>query len=185
MSDELQARIEALRAQGAWRIDPMRVAQLQALARKLAQQSAPVQALLRRKIEGGLAELASRLAQAGETPAPRPIVTRRAPVPPALAGLKEHLRAAPAKQELASVTRFRRVWSNTRAQERVLQAATQRPANAGPLNSHALVLESLALMPNDYLRHFVIYAETLLWLQDVAAQAPAPAKPRRSARARR
>jgi hypothetical protein len=40
-------------------------------------------------------------------------------------------------------------------------------------------------MPADYLRHFVSYAETLLWLQDVAAQAPAPAKPRRSAKARR
>jgi hypothetical protein len=185
MSTDLLARVEALRAQGAWRVDPMRVAQLQALARRLPQQGAAVQALLRRKIEGALDELAASMQQAAQQPAPRPIATRRISAPSALAALKEHLRGTPARQELASVTRFRRVWSNTRAQERVLQAWTQKPANAGPLNSHALVLESLELMPADYLRHFVSYAETLLWLQDVAAQAPAPAKPRRSAKARR
>ena len=68
MSTDLLARVEALRAQGAWRVDPMRVAQLQALARRLPQQGAAVQALLRRRIEGALDELAASMQQAAQQP---------------------------------------------------------------------------------------------------------------------
>jgi hypothetical protein len=88
------------------------------------------------------------------------------------------------------VSRFRRSWSAGRAQERVIAASLQKPANAGPLNSHALVLQSLELMqtlPGDYLRRFVAYAESLVWLEQVGATPPAAAEtkekaPRRSRR---
>jgi hypothetical protein len=82
------------------------------------------------------------------------------------------------RDELASVSRFRRSWSAGRAQERVFAASLQKPANAGPLNSHALVLQSLELMqalPGDYLRRFVAYAESLVWLEQVGAALPATA----------
>lgn len=80
--------------------------------------------------------------------------------------------------ELASARRFRRAWAATRAQDQVDSAVARRPAQAGPLNSHALVLESLALMRElspDYLRHFMAQVETLLWLDRARTAYPAAA----------
>uniref|UniRef100_UPI00184A79BC DUF2894 domain-containing protein n=1 Tax=Ramlibacter sp. TaxID=1917967 RepID=UPI00184A79BC len=105
-----------------------------------------------------------------------------------LARLNDAIRAAAAQGqrgtgELASVRRFRRAWSGTRAEERVVQAALQKPSNAGPLNSQVLVLQSLELMralPGDYLRRFVGHVEALLWLE--AAGTPAASRPKRQRR---
>jgi hypothetical protein len=58
----------------------------------------------------------------------------------------------------------------------VAQALDQAPKNAGPINSHMLVLRSLALMRDiapDYLNRFMSYVDTLLCLDP---DAPAPAK---------
>lgn len=82
----------------------------------------------------------------------------------------------PGTDELASARRFRRAWAATRVQDQVDSAVARRPAQAGPLNSHALVLESLALMRElspDYLRHFMAQVETLLWLERARVAYPA------------
>jgi hypothetical protein len=68
---------------------------------------------------------------------------------------------------------------------------SRRPANAGPLNSHNLVLQSLDMMrgvSTDYLRRFIAHVETLQWLEEAAAAAAreqARPKPARKARARK
>jgi hypothetical protein len=169
---ELQGRLDALGARGAARTDAMRLAQLRALYRRLAAQPEPVRALLQARLERGVAQLEQRQGATVSAAPIAPIRTapRRAPSPwPAL--------PQPAR-ELASALRFRRVWSNTRAQDSVALAAAQRPANAGPLNSQVLMLQSLDLMAQlspDYLRRFVAHAESLLWLQEAAGKRP-PAK---------
>jgi hypothetical protein len=94
-----------------------------------------------------------------------------------------------APRELASVRRFRTAWGRSRSQEQLQQALARKPAQAGPLNSHVLVLQALELMGElspDYLQHFLRHVESLQWLEQ-AREARSPAKPgkARSARLRR
>lgn len=181
----LPERLAALRGAGAARLDPARFHALEALARRLEGQPQPVRQLLERKLETGLAALAQRLA-------PAPIAVRAGkPTAGPLAQLIEHLRSATqARQqavppgeaqdphELPSARRFRQAWDGLRLLQQVDQAVAARPANAGPLNSHALVLQSLELMRGlspDYLRRFVSALETLQWLEQARDQLPRPA----------
>ncbi len=78
--------------------------------------------------------------------------------------LEQH--AAP-RVELKTIRRFRNTWSKLSAEKQLTQALEQAPKNAGPINSHMLVLRSLALMRDispDYLNRFMSYADTLLCL---------------------
>lgn len=78
-------------------------------------------------------------------------------------------------EELASVRRFRRAWEGMQLLDQVDQAVSRRPPNAGPLNSHMLVLQSLAMMrelSTDYLRRFVVSVETLQWLERAREKYP-------------
>lgn len=80
-------------------------------------------------------------------------------------------------EELSSVRRFRRAWGSHRALDQVDQAAARQPANPGPLNSHVLVLRSLALMRElspEYLRHFLDYVQGLQALESATANTKAP-----------
>lgn len=77
-----------------------------------------------------------------------------------------------ARPELKSIRYFRNTWSKISAEKQVSQALLQAPKNAGPINSHMLVLRALALMRDispDYLNRFMSYADTLLRL-DPATQ---------------
>jgi hypothetical protein len=155
--------------------------QQQALARRLADQSAPVQALLRARLEA-----AAPVQPTAPSVTPPAAETVRTAV--VQAGARQGTPAWPRPQhtsdELASAARFRRAWSRSRAQDSVAMAAAQRLPNAGPLNSHVLALQSLQLMhtlPGDYLRRFVAHVEALQWLQAVAPLVTAPArKPKRA-----
>jgi hypothetical protein len=72
------------------------------------------------------------------------------------------------RYELRSLRHFRNTWSQRSADRQVAQAVERAPANAGPLNSHMLVLRSLSAMRDmspDYLNRFVSYADTLLRLE--------------------
>ena len=92
-------------------------------------------------------------------------------------------------RELASVRRFRSAWSASRSQEQLEQALARKPAQAGPLNSHVLVLQALELMGElspDYLRHFLLHVDSLQWLEQAReARTPAKAAKVKVARARR
>ena len=115
----------------------------------------------------------------------------------ALKHLNEHIRAAaPAAPEggapvgeLASVRRFRSAWARSRGEEQLQQALARKPAQAGPLNSHVLMLQALELMGElspDYLRHFLLHVESLQWLEQAReVRTPVKADKAKPARARR
>lgn len=147
--------------------------QQQALARRLAGQREPVQALLRARLEAD--------AQPPAADAARTTAVQAQPRP----GVVPWPRVQHPNDELAGAARFRRAWSRSRAQDSVAMAAAQRPPNAGPLNSQVLALQSLQLMhrlPGDYLRHFVAHVEALQWLQAMAPLVTAPARKAKRAR---
>jgi hypothetical protein len=82
-----------------------------------------------------------------------------------------------AEVELRSVRQFRATWSRLSADRQLTLALQQAPRNPGPINSHMLVLRSLALMRDispDYLSRFVSYADTLLCLE--AGERPMPVR---------
>jgi hypothetical protein len=194
----LQASIAALRRDGAWRIDPARFRYLEVLAERLPGQPDAVGRLLEAKLGAALADYAARFAAQpvaavdlrvdDEASACVPFVQLnhyiRGLRPAAAAGAP--LGTADDPHELDSVRRFRRAWASGRTQDQLEQAVSRKPANAGPLNSHALVLESLALMAElstDYLRRFLGQVETLQWLERVAeAPRPSQGKARKTAR---
>lgn len=73
-----------------------------------------------------------------------------------------------ARPELKAIRNHRDTWSKLSVDKQVVQALQQAPKNAGPINSHMLVLRSLALMREispDYLNRFMSYADTLLSLE--------------------
>ena len=119
----------------------------------------------------------------------------------ALAGLVSQLqpRQSPATAldsptiDLKTVRESRATWARMSVDKQLALAMKQAPKNAGPINSHMLVLRSLAMMQAispDYLNHFVSYVDTLLLLEPDEKEAPAkrkkaaPAKAAKPAKAR-
>ena len=69
--------------------------------------------------------------------------------------------------ELKTVRESRATWARMSVDKQLALAMKQAPANAGPINSHMLVLRSLAMMQDispDYLSRMVSYVDTLLSL---------------------
>lgn len=193
----LQEQLAALRAQRAAQLDPASFRALEALARRIPGQPETVRRLLAQKLQAGLADYAARFVQGRqhEDPARVRPVSGAACLP--LAQLNDYLRTATAarhgtdesgeREELANVRRFRQAWVRGRALDQLEQAAARKPANAGPLNSHALVLQSLVLMRDlspDYLRRFLGYVESLQWLEQAREKYPR-ADPRQAQAARK
>lgn len=173
-----EAGLEEMRRDGRWRVDPARFRYLEALARRIPAQPEPLRRLLQARFEARLAEYTAHTSDAV------PVAARRATAKDAgspLAQLMQVLRKArpdPAVaaggDELASARRFREAWDAQRALEKLELALAHRPAQAGPLNSHALVLQSLELMRSAsprYLRQFVLHVESLQWLAAAQEQA--------------
>ena len=99
--------------------------------------------------------LRERLQQAWpeQAAAGSPTAGARTRAPSPLAQLNRDIAAtAPAGRELRSAQRFRDTWSRICAEDEVTQAVEQGPENAGPLNSHMLVLRTLALMRSTLLQ---------------------------------
>lgn len=69
--------------------------------------------------------------------------------------------------ELKTVRESRATWARMSVDKQLALAMKQAPINAGPINSHMLVLRSLAMMQEispDYLSRVVSYVDTLLFL---------------------
>lgn len=82
------------------------------------------------------------------------------------------------RRELKTTRYFRNTWSKLSVEKRVTQALRQAPKNAGPINSHSLVLRSLALMRDispDYLNQFTSYVDTLFCLDQWDQEKPVSA----------
>ena len=166
---------------------------LRALERRMASQPGPVQELLGARLPPDIAEATPAAAAPPRAmPAPSPLVQLNLAIRITQAARLATAPGEPAPDpdELASARRFRAAWDSGRTLDQVEQAIARKPAQAGPLNSHMLVLQSLSMMrelSTDYLRHFLVHVETLQWLEQAspvdAKGAAKPAKPARRPRA--
>lgn len=190
---DIQAQLDALRASGAADHDPVRFAYLEALSRRAATQPEAIRHTLNAKISAAANELASRPTPApagitetcpaspladllayisgyaheqAETMQPttdNPMVNRK--IRPKSKNASAGHR--PQGPELKSVAYFRNEWSKLSTEQQLTKTLAQAPENAGPMNSQHLVLRSLQIMRDiapDYLRGFMSYIDTLIWL---------------------
>ena len=170
--------------------DAVRVHYVEALTRRM--QSAPpaVQRVLQAKLQReGVSVAPEQLTVVPVAPPRRKAAVLRKPVTP-LAQLNQYIAdgvqpPGAARPELRSAQAFRETWSRICAEEEVSQAVQRGPENAGPLNSHRLVLRTLGLMRElspDYLRRFMAHTDTLLWLDQASARLKQPAVKVKAAR---
>lgn len=186
--------LDALRAQGAHLRDPVHFRYLEALSRRMQSQPEAVQRVLAPRLQAALQAHAQRPERPERPDRPPPPVTesplarlnrdiRERAASGQTQGLLEDIGSA---SELKSVRGFGEVWSRISAERQVVQALGRGPENAGPLNSHMLILRALTLMRSlspDYLRRFLAQMDTLLWL-DQANRQTALSAPRQARRAR-
>ena len=81
--------------------------------------------------------------------------------------------------ELKTVRESRATWARMSVDKQLALAMKQAPKNAGPINSHMLVLRSLAMMQElspDYLSRMVSYVDTLLLLDPGEIDVPVKRK---------
>jgi hypothetical protein len=178
------ASLVSLRSAGAQHWDPVRFRYLEALHQRVQTAPEPVRHIVHGKLQAALAEYAGRGPRISSSESNR---QQTSP----LAALNAYIRtatqqdaegsAAPSgwggRPELKSVQAFREVWSQFAVVDQVEQSLQRGPENAGPLNSHMLVLRSLATMralSPEYLRRFLSHAETLLWLDQEGQRLSAP-----------
>ncbi len=193
-----QAKLAALCESRAAKTQHLRWHHLSVLARRTEFAPSDVQAVLVPKVNAlldlWLSELEPRVAESAThaTHANQPQVYGEQPnavaaKPGPLAALTQYLHAATQAKsqghaieggerlhdsglpgDSPNVLRFHETWAHIAAANRLARAASRAPDNAGPYNSHMLVLRSLALMQEaspEYLRRFLAHLETLLWLE--------------------
>ena len=183
--------LASLREAGAHHLDPARFHYLEVLERRLATQPDAVRQLLTQRLHVAVADYVQRVASAasseGEAAGARVANTVLASAHAApLTRLNRYIQERTQAQashadpeeggnasDLKSVRGFSEVWIKIAADQQVVQAVHRGPDNAGPLNSHRLMLRSLTLMRSlspDYLGRFLAQMETLLWLDQVNQQ---------------
>lgn len=193
-SDPVQARLaqrlQALLADYAQRVERAREAVAGEGAQLAAAQPALARALRPLQATGdlrSLRRLAARSVQRTE-PSLTDLLQQVQQVSPTVRAA-DPADVAAGREELASVRAFRRVWGRRQSLDRLALARARLPQQAGPLNSHALVLQLLArvqALSPDYLRHLLVQVESLQWLEQVQVAPPAPAgvaKPVKAAKA--
>ncbi|KWI46926.1 hypothetical protein WM05_14570 [Burkholderia ubonensis] len=166
--------LDAWRASGADRLDPVRFHRIDALERRAAGHDGDARRLLDARLDALLADYADDVERAGDANEPRDVAQAR-PASGALAGLVTHIardaQADRAGIDPALIDYFRETWSKVRTEKQYRQALDQVPRNAGPLNSSSLVHRSLSLMRDlspGYLQQFLSYVDALAWLEDLA-----------------
>ncbi|WP_088503534.1 DUF2894 domain-containing protein [Burkholderia ubonensis] len=169
-----RAMLDAWRASGADRLDPVRFHRIDALERRAAGHDGDARRLLDARLDVLLAGYADDVERAGGANEPDDVAHAR-PASGALAGLVTHIardaQADRAGIDPALIEYFRETWSKVRTEKQYRQALDQVPRNAGPLNSSSLVHRSLSLMRDlspGYLQQFLSYVDALAWLEDLA-----------------
>lgn len=202
VGDRFAHALSALREDGAEALDPVGLHYLEALHRRTRAASGEPRRLLELRFTAALASAAQRLHEARAARERQDAARERESSEgqtglASLRALNQRLRALiqdPADEgaraaELRALRRFRRSWSRISAENQVRMALERGPEQAGPLNSHMLVLRSLELMralSPDYLQRFLSRIDTLLWLEQAEAPRPsADTRPARRARRRK
>ena len=179
--------LDALRHAGAAHFDAVGWHYIEVLAERINAQKGAAQGLLQSKLETALGNLHARMAVAShliQAPAPlsAPAPAHASPLAQLLQELASPVSPAPSmarastwRSESPRVQQFRKTLSKLSVQKQVSHANAQAPQNAGPINSHMLVLRSLGLMRElspDYLNRFMAYVDTLLCLEEAGKAKP-------------
>ncbi|RYZ11069.1 MAG: DUF2894 domain-containing protein [Comamonadaceae bacterium] len=178
------ATIDAWRARGADRVDPVRFRFIEALARRTAGHEGAVRQVLEERLAHLLAsydEVVERARGGSAGAAPSAPIT--APTPPIhsplgalLADFARPSGASPAASPAdadETLAYLRSTWSRLHAHRRLAQSLAKVPENAGPLNSHHLVHRSLTLMRElspAYLHRFMAHVDALFWLDQAGGK---------------
>lgn len=190
----VRATLDAWRARGADRLDPVRFHFIEALARRVLHHHGEARRVLDERLAGLLDAYAAVVAEADSASEPS-AAAGESNDDATLASLVERMahRARPhgeasaaAYPELPALDYFRDVWSRVRTEKQVRQSLAKVPGNAGPLNSSSLVHRALSLMRElspEYLKQFLSYVDTLAWLEQMNGCAPAAKETPRAASA--
>lgn len=181
--DDFTLRLAALRKAGVARFDAVALHYLETLNQRLPSLDAEVQKIVGSKLSQGLTALAARFEQAPQTSGRKPvpnIAAQAQPVSP-LSALVRDLQAN--SQRPPPLKALQENLSALSVNKQVSQALRQAPQNAGPINSHMLMLRSLELLRElspAYLQRFMAYADTLLVLEQAGMKKPSTSKPRKA-----
>lgn len=201
-------RLQSLREAGAPGRDAVGWHYVQTLARRTSAGSASAHPLLQGKLQEKLHQALDDFeARLQNTPSPPAALSTPATSasPSPLAELLQEMRTHPEtglptpgkfpsaalrpasgqRAENPRVRQFRQQLRKISVQKQVRQAIAKAPQNAGPINSHSLVLRALGLMQDispDYLNRFMTYVDTLLCLDEAERQRLQPAKTARPVR---
>ena len=192
-ASEAKATLDAWRASGADRLDPLRFHFIDSLARRAAGHHGEARRILDDRLAGLLKAYAGRIesaASAADTGETGETGAGDQPDSAASADDTEHetlkrlldsiasqrvaatpgLPRSASYPELAELDYFREVWSKVRTEKQMRQSLEQVPGNAGPLNSSSLVHRALSLMREvspGYLKQFLSYVDALSWLEQL------------------
>jgi hypothetical protein len=187
-ADGVDATLDAWRERGAHRLDPVRFHFIETLARRAADHGGEARRILEEKVSALLAAYGEDLERIPDAEAAAVRPPARGPLAELTGHLVQHAsseRMDPVTNELKVLPFFRSTWSKLSAERRLTQSLAKLPQNAGPLNSHNLVHQSLTLMRElspDYLNRFVSYVDALLWVDQANAPASNDAPRAESAR---
>lgn len=180
--------LDAWRAQGADRADPMRFLFIEALERRAADHDGEARRLLDEKLSALIAAYAGAIEEAAPPAgAAHSTTTPSESSRGALGALIDDMArratmrgdnpttddAAPSpgtRPAWEVLDDFRKLWSKVRTESQLRQSLEQVPENAGPLNSGSLVHRSLTLMREvspGYLQHFMAYVDALAWVEQM------------------
>ena len=182
--------IDALRARGAERFDPVGLRFIEAMARRTATHRGNARQVLERRLARALADYGDRLDRSAD--AARDAMARgtarfpesedalrqrsRGPLTDLLTHIGHNATQNPSdaavahEVELKSVKYFRSTWSRLSVDRQLTQALADAPENAGPLNSHFLVVQALARMRDispQYTDQFLRHVDALFWLEQL------------------
>ena len=171
----------------AAQLDPVSWHHIQVLAERTRTQTGLAQVLLQAKLNSALAQLQARLAAQKKQLTPH--IQHYSHTPSPLSALLRDMAAPSAERPMSPgghgrmdnprVAQFRQQLGKISVQKQVTQAIAQAPQNAGPINSHMLVLRSLGLMRDlspDYLNRFMGYVDTLFFLDSAETVKVTPKK---------
>ena len=200
----VHARLDAWRAAGTDRVDPVGFHRLDALARRCASADASMQALLQPRIDAlaeahaaAIARKAAASPSASDMARPLAVLVaeceaRRGNGIDVDAGHLEAAAPAIQRAELPALQPARQLWKAVRTESQLRQSLQKPHEDTGPLNSAQLVNRMLLRMGEaspGYLEHFIGYVDVLSELEHlfgpVAVADPALPLPGRKPAAKR
>ncbi|MEO7494915.1 MAG: DUF2894 domain-containing protein [Massilia sp.] len=183
----LEAKRERAVAAFAARFGQARVAAAELMATTCQQHPQAAAELQRLFVDGDFQGLRRRHATLASRDHSAGLAALVAQLEPAFPGPTGHSQAHPpaarataaAPLELKTVRESRATWARMSVDRQLALAKKQAPVNAGPINSHMLVVRSLAMMQSispNYLSRIVSYVDTLLALAPREKEVPVKRK---------